>query len=72
MGTVANLIDRAMKRHGLTKTAVAESLGVKYPRLYEWETGARPIPNARLIALAKLAGSDPGRAIAAYVMERST
>jgi transcriptional regulator with XRE-family HTH domain len=72
MGTVASLIVRAMKRHALTKTGVAKALGVAYSRLYEWETGARPIPNPRLITLATLAGIDPGKAVASYVMERNS
>ncbi len=70
-GKLSKLITAAIKHRGYAnKSDVARALGVLPTRLYEWESGARPMPLKRVVALAELAGVDVATAAAAYVAER--
>src|SRR5215218_10418945 len=44
---------------GMTQARVATAVGVTQPNYHRWESGAAPIPEAKLKKLAKVLKADP-------------
>jgi transcriptional regulator with XRE-family HTH domain len=73
----AKKIPGLIERTGLTRQAVAESLGVSVAMLRKYEHGYAPMPDARLALLEKLAGgagvsarsADAGKSTAAALAD---
>jgi hypothetical protein len=55
---------------GGEKYKIAARIGVASTRLYEYETGRRPMPDHQLAHLASLADVDPRTALGDYAYER--
>jgi len=68
--TVRRLIEKAA-RFKQTRGAIAEELGVGPERLSQWQSGARSMPDEKLIALAQMGGQDPKEALGNYHWERA-
>lgn len=47
-------IDAERARHGLSKVALAEKLGISYSTLKSWMSGKSEIPCSQIIAMTKL------------------
>lgn len=67
--TVRRLISLASQEMG-SDTRVAARLGVTRQRLWEWKTGARPMPLERVAHLASLIGWSEEETIAAVAIDR--
>jgi transcriptional regulator with XRE-family HTH domain len=68
--TVRRLVEKAQQFHR-EKKAIAERLGVGPERLSQWQSGARPMPDEKLIELAYMSGQDPVEALGRYHWERA-
>jgi DNA-binding transcriptional regulator YdaS (Cro superfamily) len=68
MESAKRMIDRAARICG-NKTKLAHHLGVAPQRLNDWEAGRRPMPDAALIELAHVCGTDPRAEIGRYRYE---
>lgn len=67
--TVRRLVEKAAKFEG-SDAAIAQRLGVDRHRLFQWKSGARSMPDDKLIQLAQLASQDPKDALGKYRWER--
>jgi len=64
------LIELAQTASGASEAEIARQLGVDPPRLWQWKTGMRPMPSAKIAALAQMAQTDVVRALGAYQAEQ--
>lgn len=61
MQTARTLLDKARKTRSIASDkALAERIGVQRSLVSGWATGAVPMPDARIVEIAELAGEDPG------------
>lgn len=63
---IQRAIANARQTHGLTQTEIANKIGVSPPQLTQWVRGYRPIPDERLLDLAKVLGLDFRREFIRY------
>lgn len=56
----------ARKRSGLSQAAVADHLGINASLPSQWETGGRPVPSDKAVAVGQLLGVEPAAISAAY------
>lgn len=69
MQSLKGIIDKAAKVCG-TKTNLAKRLGISPNRLWDYESGFRPMPDDKVIELAYIAGTNPIKALGEYAFER--
>ena len=68
MQSVRRMIDSAL-RHVASEAELAARLSVDQQRLWNWKNGKRSMPDAALIELAHIAGTDPKKALGDYHYE---
>lgn len=57
---VATLIELAVQRLDRKSVrALSQRLGIAHGVLYEWKAGTKPIPEERILQIARIAGQDP-------------